>query len=111
MQFELIALTMPVVMNVHVKMDIWVMEDLVPMITNAMMEVLDVISTLNVLITKEVFDVNVELDSLVMVSCVKISMNVHREYHRVVHWHHVLKNEAVINVCVVMSRISNLIDN
>ena len=98
-------------MNVHVKMDIWVMEDLVPMIMNAMMEVLDVISTLNVLITKEVFDVNVELDSLVMVSCVKISMNVLREYHRVVHWHHVLKNEAVINVCVVMSRISNLIDN
>ena len=98
-------------MNVHVKMDIWVMEDPVPMITNAMMEVLDVISTLNVLITKEVFDANVELDSLVMVSCVKISMNAHRVYHRVVHSHHVLKNEAVINVYVVMSRISNFIQN
>lgn len=95
-------------MNVHVKMDILVTEDLVQMTMNVLMEVLDVISTLNVLITKEVFDVNVELDSLVMASCVKTSMNVLRVYRRVVYWQHALKNEADINVCVMMSRISTL---
>ena len=95
-------------MNVHVKMDILVTEDLVQMTMNVLMEVPDVILTLNVLITKEVFDVNVELDSLVMASCVKTAMNVLRVYRRVVYWQHALKNEADINVCVMMSRISTL---
>ena len=108
MQFELIALTTLVVMNVHVKMDILVMEDLVPMIMNVSTEVPDAILTLNVLITKVVSDVNVELDSLVMVSCVKISMNVVKVYHHVVQWHHVLKKEEDINVYVVKLWVSTL---
>ena len=95
-------------MNVHVRMGILVMEDLVPMIMNVSTEVPDAILTLNVLITKVVSAVNVELDSLVMVSCVKISMNVVKVYHHVVQWHHVLKKEADINVYVVKSWVSTL---
>ena len=110
-QCELIVPTILVVLNVNVKMDILVMEDPVPIIMNALTELVDVISMLSVLITMVVFDVSVELDSSVMVSCVKISMNVLRVCHRVVQWHHVLKNEVDFNVYVVMSRISILSHN
>ena len=130
-QYKLIVLTIPVVMNVHVKRDISVMENFALMIRdprslfgeistgssvngsllkimNVSMVEVDVILMQNVLIMKAVFDVNVALVFMVMDLCVKILTNVLWVYQSVVQWLLASKHAVDMNVFASKSRIQHL---